>query len=354
MRDENCLRRQWALLRALATRHLGLSIRQMADELGVTGRTVRRDLDVFRSVGFPLEEAVGEHGRKTWRLKGARDQPQLAFTFDEAIALYLGRRLLEPLAGTPFGEAARHAFQKIRAVLGPGALDYVARFSAAYHETGIEPCDYASKSELIDGLRVAIEDGKEARVLYRSGGTPEATDRDVHPYGMIHHRGSLYLVALAPRDGKIKHYKVDRIEEVEVGRDAPRRPEGFDLAAYMASAFAAYREDGEPTEVQVRFSPEAARYVQESRWHVSQRLTPQPDGTVVAEYRVSGTEEIKHWILGFGARAVVLEPESLRREIVEELHDLVTAYSIPADAADPHAGCQDSPRVDLRRRTRGT
>src|SRR3954454_6858907 len=121
MRDENCLRRQWALLRALAARHLGLTVRQMADELNVTERTIRRDLDVFRGVGFPLEEAVGEFGRKTWRIRAARDQPPLAFTFDEAIALYLGRRLLEPLAGTPFEEAARHAFQKIRAALSPGA-----------------------------------------------------------------------------------------------------------------------------------------------------------------------------------------------------------------------------------------
>src|SRR4051812_26651333 len=59
MRDETCLRRQWTLLRALSSGHSGLSIRQMAAELGVTERTIRRDLDVFRSVGFPLEENVG-------------------------------------------------------------------------------------------------------------------------------------------------------------------------------------------------------------------------------------------------------------------------------------------------------
>lgn len=349
MRDENCLRRQWALLRALASRHLGLSIRQMTDELGVTGRTIRRDLDVFRRVGFPLEEAVGDYGRKTWRIRGARDQPPLAFTFDEAIALYLGRRLLEPLAGTPFGDAAQQAFQKIRAVLGAGALEYVGRFSTAFHETGVGLRDYASKSELIEGLRVAIEDGKEARVLYRSEGAPEATGRDVHPYGMIYHRGALYLVALAPKDGKIKHYKVDRIEEVEVGRAAPR-PEGFDLSTHMASAFAAYRGDGEPTEVRVRFGPAAARYVQESSWHASQRVTPQPDGSVVAEFRISGTEEIKRWILGFGARAVVLEPESLRLEIARELRDLAAAYATPADGVGPTAGSRGSPRPDRRRR----
>jgi predicted DNA-binding transcriptional regulator YafY len=115
MRDENCLRRQWALLRALTSRHLGLTIRQMADEVGVTGRTIRRDFVVFHDVGFPLVEEVGDFGLKTWRIRGGRDQPALSFTFDEAAALYLGRRLLEPLAGTLLWEAARGAFQKIRA-----------------------------------------------------------------------------------------------------------------------------------------------------------------------------------------------------------------------------------------------
>ena len=58
MRDENGLRRQWALLMSLTSRHLGLTIRQMADEVGVNQRTIRRDLVVFRNVGFPLIEEV--------------------------------------------------------------------------------------------------------------------------------------------------------------------------------------------------------------------------------------------------------------------------------------------------------
>ena len=214
----------------------------------------------------------------------------------------------------------------------PRPLGYIERFSVAFHETGLELRDYASKSELIDGLMFAIEEGKEARVLYRSEGDPEATHREVHPFGMMSHRGALYVVAFATKDGKIKHYKVDRIEEVEVGRVASR-PEDFDLSDYMASAFAAYRNEGELTNVRVRFSPAVARYVTESRWHASQRVTPQPDGAVEAEFRVSGTEEIKRWILGFGAKAEVLRPEGLRREVVDELRAMLSTYSGPPDGS---------------------
>ena len=121
----------------------------------------------------------------------------------------------------------------------------------------------------------------------------------------------------------------------------------------MASAFAVFKGDGEPVEVRVRFNSAAARYVQESRWHASQSLTPLPDGGVLAVFRVSGTEEIKRWILSFGSKAVILGPESLRREVVQELRDLAKAYEGPTDAGEPPSASRTStlPKSG-RRRTR--
>jgi proteasome accessory factor B len=337
MRDENGLRRQWMLLRALTSRRLGLSIREMAEEFQVTQRTIRRDLDAFRSVGFPVEQTSGEFGRKAWSIKPGRDQPPLSFNYDEAIALHLGRRMLGPLAGTPFGEAAEGAFKKIRAALGAGALEYLEQFSTLFHDTGVGRRDYAAKSDSIDALRSAAEDRKEVRLLYRSESEVEAARRDVHPYGVVHHRGSLYLIALDPAQGRIKHYKVDRVEEVEILDRAFERRENFDLADHMASAFGVYRE-GEPVVVEVRFAASAARYVQEARWHESQELVPQADGGVLARFTVSGTEEIKRWLLGFGAKAEILSPEGLRREVVEELQTMLATYTVHLDSLTTRSG----------------
>jgi WYL domain len=98
--------------------------------------------------------------------------------------------------------------------------------------------------------------------------------------------------------------------------------------SHMSSAFGVYR-GGEPVDVVVRFAPAAARYVREARRHGSQELTPLPDGGVLARFTVSGTEEIKHWVLGFGAKAVIQEPECLRREVVEELRAMASTYAMP-------------------------
>jgi len=74
--------------------------------------------------------------------------------------------------------------------------------------------------------------------------------------------------------------------------------------------------------------------VQESKWHDSQKLAQQKDGSVLAEFQLSDTEEIKRWIMSFGKHAVVLEPEELREEIKEELGFLFREY----EAAGPVRG----------------
>lgn len=109
MARESALVRQWTLLRVLSDRHEGAAVRDLAAEMRVSQRTVHRDLETFQAVGFPLEEIVEEFGRKRWCLDPAKTQVSLGFTFDEAIALYLGRRFLDPLAGTVFWEAAQRA-----------------------------------------------------------------------------------------------------------------------------------------------------------------------------------------------------------------------------------------------------
>jgi predicted DNA-binding transcriptional regulator YafY len=107
--------RQWLLLKTLCSHHFGLTVKEAAEAMGVSQKTIRRDLESFQEAGFPLQEYKRKHGCKAWRIEGADGAPGLSFAFDEAIALYLGRHLLEPLAGTPFWQAAQQAFQKIRA-----------------------------------------------------------------------------------------------------------------------------------------------------------------------------------------------------------------------------------------------
>ncbi|MEN6495747.1 MAG: transcriptional regulator [Thermoguttaceae bacterium] len=325
MAHDSPLVRQWILLKTLSVRHHGVTVQEMAQELAVSEKTVRRDLEAFVLAGFPLEEQVGEHGRKQWRLDPAKYQPGLSFAFDEALALHLAQHLLEPLAGTPFWEAARRAFKKIRSALGDRALKYADRFTPLFHQTTIGTSNYAAKGELIDRLMVGIEDRRAVFITYQSLRATEPVSYDIYPYGLAYHHGSLYLVGWSTDHAAIRHWKVDRIEDVDLTPIPFPWPEGFSLRDHFATSFGVFHGPGD-IPVKIRFSPTVARYVQEKHWHATQKLTPQPDGSLVAEFRLGSTEEVKSWVLSFGKEADVLEPEGLREEIADDCTEMLRRY----------------------------
>ena len=319
----------------LCARHYGASVKELAEELGVSGKTIRRDLRIFQEAGFPLEETVEQFGRKRWRIDPVKGQPGLSFAFDEAVALYLARRLMEPLAGTPFWEAAQRAFRKIRATLGSETLRYVERFAELFHQTMVGTSDYSKKAELMDQLLLGIEDRRAVFITYKSLQSTEPTTYDVLPYGIIHHRGSLYLVGWAPDHQEIRHWKLDRMDDAEVTQVRFQRPEDFDLHEHMAKSFGVFHGQGN-VHVKICFLAEVARYVQEKTWHQSQKLKPEKDGSLLAEFDLDGTEEIKRWILSFGRHAEVLEPETLREGIRAEVENILPQYASEHRVEDTH------------------
>ena len=336
MAEQAALLRQWLLLKTLSARHHGAALKELAEEMQVSEKTIHRDLETFLAAGFPLVETIGEFGRKQWRLDADKVQPGMTFAFDEALAFYLGRHLLEPLAGTPFWDAAQRGFKKVRASLGEGALQYVDQFADMFRQTSFGRHDYSNKAEVIDQLMVGIEDCRAVFITYQSLRATEPVTYNVYPYGLAYHRGSLYLVGRNPQREQVCHWKVDRIEEAEVDEFRFQRPADFDLRAtpgWLVRHLPCQRRRGSPHPGPL--FPAVARYVQESRWHASQRLTKQHDGSLLAEFCLDDTEEIKRWIMSFGQHAVVVEPESLRQEILAEIQLLMAAYGttkIPSPA----------------------
>jgi predicted DNA-binding transcriptional regulator YafY len=89
MSRDSPLVRQWVLLGSLYARHQGMTVREIAEEMAVDERTIRRDLEVFAWTGFPLEETVCAHGLKKWRIDPTKTRPGVSFAFDEAVAIQL-------------------------------------------------------------------------------------------------------------------------------------------------------------------------------------------------------------------------------------------------------------------------
>jgi len=319
--------RQWRLLRLLSARPEGVALREMAAAVEVSQKTIRRDLGLFQRVGFQLHEIVGSRGMKLWRIGPHGGQIPLGFTFDEALAMYLGQKsLLRSLAGTMIAEAAERAFGKLRAAFGPKVVRYLERMHGLFVETAFGVTDYGPHAEILDRLMIAIEEHRVVFIAYRSQRATEPVTYDVHPYRLLRHQGSLYLVGYKPLDSAVRTWRVDRIEQADVERMPFSVPTDLELDAHFVGSLGIY-EGHDDVAVTLRFRPPAARFVQEKKWHSSQRLHPQRDGSLIAELRLSSTAELKPWILGFGPAAEVLQPPSLREEIAADLQQMLTAYA---------------------------
>jgi predicted DNA-binding transcriptional regulator YafY len=70
-----------------------------------------------------------------------------------------------------------------------------------------------------------------------------------------------------------------------------------------------------------------AGYIKEKIWHESQEIHEQEDGSIIFEAEVAGTKEIKFWVMSWGSKAEVLEPESLREDIRSEMMMTLEIYN---------------------------
>ncbi|QDU60453.1 HTH domain protein [Planctomycetes bacterium Pan216] len=323
-RNEQLIR-QWNLLRTLSARRFGATIRELAQEFETSEKTISRDLAVLRQVGVPITETSGDYNRKTYRIDSSWGETELTFPYDEALALYLARHTLQPIAGTYFWSSLQRAFQKIRSTLREDALEYILKMAETFYHRIPGASDYKGKGELLDELYRAIEEHRQTIAVYHSASSTEPVEYELYPYGVAYHRGSLYLIAFSLKHDEIRHFKVDRFHDVEVGGATFEFPKDFDLTAHCDRCFGIYQGDKEWT-VRIKFSSSVARYVRESKFHPSQQLELQKDGGLIATFTVGALDEILRWVMSFGTAAEVLEPPELITKTVSELRATLDRY----------------------------
>lgn len=334
MADRPTLIRQWQMLRQLSASHRGYSVQDLAAEYEVSVKTIRRDLDALIDGGFQLVSTAGDRGQKRWRLNADTESPCLHFDIGEVAALYLGRRFLEPLAGTALWDAAQSVFVKLRQQFSPEALTYLDSLAGSLHETTFGHSDYSERADTIDTLMLGVKESRMTRLLYHPLRSDTPEEYELQPLGLIWHRLTLYLVASSVDRPEPRHFKVDRIRDVELLAETFTRPADFDLQQHLEHSLGVYRTNTPLTEVRMWFSPDVARYVTEHRWHNSQKIELQLDGSLIVELRLSNFTELKSWVLSFGSQVEVLAPQELRDALTQELRQMLRQHASEGENGD--------------------
>lgn len=216
---------------------------ELADRLGVDGRTVRRYVDQLIDLDVPVEAVRGRYGG--YRLAPGYRLPPLILSDDEALAVLLGL-VAGRRAGlmTTTATASETAAAKIRRVLPERLarrLDTVLE-SLAFTEP---PGEFATPDA---GVLLTIADAVRHRrpvsIRYtdRDG---RRSDRTLHPYGVVAHSGRWYVTGTDPKIREDRTFRLDRITDARTLPGSFEALAGLDPAQRVLSGFAtaAYRHE---------------------------------------------------------------------------------------------------------------
>lgn len=306
----------------LSANPAGLTARSLADLVGVSKRTVYRDLQSMdMDAGLPIWQEGGK-----WGLEGSAFLPPLALTLHEATTLFLAARVLAKASDEHDSELIG-AFVKLAQVLPPVLAEHIQATAVAFSTTPRNDRFtrvFRILAEAWAGRRV-VEIEYDAGVYDPARGARRTRVQPwaIEPSALTH---ALYLIGWDESRAARRTFKVERI------LSASLTPETFAAEAGSTPAVDLLRAwdviaDEEPVNVVIRFSPTVARRAAETRWHPSQELEEQPDGSLIWRGRVAGWREIRIWILGWGADAEVLEPAELRQGVASEMALAVSLYA---------------------------
>ena len=278
---------------------------ELAERLGVHPRTLRRDIDRLRELGYPIHASSGVAGGYAFRAGQAL--PPLLLDDEEAQAVAIA--LQTAAAGTVSGvvEGSLRALVKLEQVMPARLRRRIDALRSAI--LPLESLRPTVDAGVLASLALACRDQLRLAFAYRDS-RGQGTARSVEPQGLVHTGSRWYLVAWDMARVDWRTFRLDRIDGAPTlgGHFAPRAgPEGGDLRAYVSRSIgvSAYNEQArvvlhQPLEAMARRIPPTVA-----------RLEAWDGGRCVMHSGAHHLESLAYWLLALDVEFEVLEPPTL-------------------------------------------
>ncbi len=203
----------------------------LAEELGVSVRTLHRYIGMLEEMGIPVYSERGPHGG--FSLVPGYKMPPLVFTPEEAVAIYLGTGLVEEMWGQLYRDAARGALAKLDNVLPDEQRHEVAWARRKLVATSFHRSDQEILAPRLEKLRRAVRERRRVQMSYRGRNQIEATQRQFDPFALVHRWGWWYAVGYCHMREAQRTFRVDRILALTLLDQTFSEPADFDIQTYL-------------------------------------------------------------------------------------------------------------------------
>jgi predicted DNA-binding transcriptional regulator YafY len=255
----------------------------------------------------------------TWRL------PTYPLTLGEIFALTLGARMLKSCPGAVYQQELETAIQRLSDRLPEQTwvdLQKLANDHVLFGRSATVEID----QEIWYDLTKACHDKLSVQMTYYTAGRNATSDRQFDPYLLHIYRGTnSYVIGYCHSRQMIRWFRVDRIRKLKLTTENFAIDSNFDAQSYLDQIFQCEVGTG-AVDVAIHFDCATAPFVKERRWHPSQEIQEYEDGSIDLSMTVSGLNDIKRWVLGYGKGAKVLRPSELQSMVKSEIQQMFSYY----------------------------
>ena len=298
---------------------------KLMEGLGISRAQLKRDLAYMRDrLNAPIEYDRETNGYRFGKpLSGPRyGLPGLWFSPAEIHALLSMQHLLENLQP---------------GLLTPHVKPLLARFSAILGSSSYPSEEVVKRVRL---LRLAARELKQERFALVAQATlgrrrlrirhynrmeERKTERTISPQRLVHYRDNWYVDSWCHLRQDLRSFSIDAIQAAELLEDRAKEVAKADLDDYLKSGYGIFAGK-KVAWATLKFSPLAARWVSVQTWHSKQKASFNDDGSYLLSIPYSNDRELVMDILKFGPEVEVLEPETLRKQVGEQLASASKLY----------------------------
>ncbi|UMZ73737.1 helix-turn-helix transcriptional regulator [Natranaerofaba carboxydovora] len=291
----------------------GLKYKDIAEDLEVSERTIRRDIDILGEAGLPIQNYNG------LRFMSDVELPKVKFDPDEVMFLLLITNFLSRYEIDE--EIPDNIYEKLKDYLPEKMID---KYKKLQKNLLIHPHNNTNDGrEHIKRLKDIIESKNRVNMYYGSHSSKDLNWRMVDPYGVFFKKKAWYMVGYCHNNNEIRMFKCSRIKQLKTLPDKYEIPKGFELEEFLTDSFDLMR--GEPATIAVKFTEEVAPLIEETTFNPKEKKTKK-DGEIIYQITAANWRDVYSWVLSFGRKAEILEPKWLREKMLEEINDMKALY----------------------------
>jgi predicted DNA-binding transcriptional regulator YafY len=306
-----------------------MTAQRLADILGVSTRTIYRDVDILSLAHVPVSMDYGPGGG--YYLPDDYHFESAIFTSEEAVSLVLSADMAGNYSLFADDDGLQRALLKLEAALPE---EYRADVKAARERILFDTSAWydssTSSTVYLEEIRLAILSSCRLQILYPHTCTAGIQWREVDPYGLVykglsrrHARTGIWYFVGSCLDCQDFHtYRVSFIEDLKVCEEKTTRQEDFDLRAYWQEERRHIEEQTQPLVLTLRVLP-SALFGLRGNYTV---LSENQDGSIVVHVNMESLEEAIPYALALGSDVRVLSPKLVREKIAATAQAIAAMY----------------------------